>query len=383
MPHSQDIALPMDLDMNHSPLMTDHQKTPSSSDIHYDLEDELFQFSQVTAGSSSLASFPNISSESSSEAAFQSNMTGSEFENGSYQSAENFFSASSDTFPHIFGTTKSYQRHVPCYPTEDVPETNILKAIQPCTNQTESCMTQALKIFKNLHVPSTLCLSVCGKVPSATMSSPQTTDSILTANRQAIQAVSRIVNCTCSLNVPMQLVLVAIYNKLVVWYNALLPVNCNNDPFPSRSSPLAAHSSGTKGSTNSIPTFDQDDNREDYSKFVVNQPLLMGEYVFEPSLENKLRVQVVQSELKMMNYLRKILHERIQETRLDTSACYITPTSTTSEVSSDYSNNSTDIGCSGAEIQIDEASYKDVAAQSLVAFLEQQLQHTNEDSLMR
>ena len=177
-----------------------------------------------------------------------------------------------------------------------------LQGIEPCSNHARTCMVSALKILRALHMPPSLCLSAGAETSDSCSIQPRLTDSVLSTNREAVRLVSDMLECTCFLSSQMQLVLVIICSKLTAWYRAMVR-------------------NGYDGFDNSSviwPTLNNNNdniNHEDYTERVLHQPFTVGEYTLDITLENKIRAQVVFSELHNVEALIETLSRRVEDTK--------------------------------------------------------------------
>ncbi|PVI03121.1 hypothetical protein DM02DRAFT_612484 [Periconia macrospinosa] len=134
----------------------------------------------------------------------------------------------------------------------------------------QDCMSRAMGIMKGLHMAPSTCTSLisgCG----AAQDIPQI-DHVLTMNKEAIDAISAILNCSCSLDLQLCLYLTLITSKVIAWYRA---VACGDD--------LTANPGGRSLAT--------------VEKVLHNQSISVGKYHLDEDGKGKLRAQLVLSEL--------------------------------------------------------------------------------------
>ena len=189
---------------------------------------------------------------------------------------------------------------VPNYHLEQMSRHGRLQSIEPCSNHNRTCMSSAVKILHALHMPPAVCLSAAAETSGSGTPQPRMTDSVLSTNREAVRVVSSMLECTCSLSSQVQLVLIIICGKLIAWYRAV--VRNRSDGF---------------GNSSLMSSVVENDNKkhEDHTERVIHQPITIGEYSFDVTLENKIRAQVVFSELQSVKVLIKSLSGRVKETK--------------------------------------------------------------------
>ncbi len=149
-------------------------------------------------------------------------------------------------------------------------------------------------------MPPSVCFSAGAETSGSSTPQPRMTDSVLSTNREAVRLVSDMLECTCSLSSQLPLVLIIICGKLIAWYRAM--VRNRNE-----------------GSDNSALAWsvaqNDNNNHEDHTERVLHQPITVGDYSFDVTLENKIRAQVVFSELQAVEALIRNLSRRVEETR--------------------------------------------------------------------
>jgi len=170
----------------------------------------------------------------------------------------------------------------------------------PCSHEVKNCMKVAIGILRALHIPSSTCLKTRHEFPSSKASHPRMIDSVLSANREAVQLISDILKCTCSSSSQLQLVLAVILHKIIIWYRATIRSNVSENESDSSSQSSAAQSlsKNTYGS---------------HAERVSHLPMKLGEYTFDAALECKIRGQIIQNELQHLRFLVDKLSNCVQE----------------------------------------------------------------------
>ena len=170
----------------------------------------------------------------------------------------------------------------------------------PCSHEVKNCMKVAIGILRALHIPSSTCLKTRHEFPSSKASHPRMIDSVLSANREAVQLISDILKCTCSSSSQLQLVLAVILHKIIIWYRATIRSNVSENESDSSSQSAAAQSlsKNTYGS---------------HAERVSHLPMKLGEYTFDAALECKIRGQIIQNELQHLRFLVDKLPSCVQE----------------------------------------------------------------------
>lgn len=185
---------------------------------------------------------------------------------------------------------ESYSKSAPLSNKEALPK------IEPCSRHRKSCMVSALKILQTLHTTPSVCFSAGVDGINSDDSQLRTTDTVLSVNRQIIELVSHVLNCACFESFQLQLILVIICSKLSVWYRAMMPRH-----FPC--------------SEDTITSF------EETSKRMLHQPITVGNYAIDDTIEHRIRAQVILGELQKFENLIKRVCRRLQETKQhDTSS---------------------------------------------------------------
>jgi len=218
-----------------------------------------------------------------------------------------------------------------------------LEGIEPCSNHTRTCMVSALKILQALHMPPSICFSAGAETDDSSSPQPRLTDSVLSTNREAVRLVSDMLECPCSLSSQVQLVLTIICGKLTAWYRAM--VQNGHDSFDDSSSMVWSDV--------------VNNSHGDHTERVLHQPITVGGYSFDVTLEPKIRAQVVFSELHHVEILIKTLSRRVEETKFgNTSAA----------------RNRSGLTASSMTGETDETGRAETIYRSLTSFLQKQLQ---------
>jgi hypothetical protein len=177
---------------------------------------------------------------------------------------------------------------------------------QECLNESTCCFAQASKTLKSLHIPSTACISTMGKGYFTTTSmsnAPRTAGAVLTGNREAMMAISRMLRCSCSLKTQLQLVMATICDKLVTWYHAIVH----------REQGLGFASSTT------FPKLRGGANGSGKER-VLCQPITIGDYCLDGAAEAQITGRVVLAHLKAMDFLVMALARRSKDISLKSSS---------------------------------------------------------------
>ena len=161
----------------------------------------------------------------------------------------------------------------------------VKQAMTPCSKEERTCMPSALKILRTLQTVPPICFSAgTAHLDSATLTQ-RTTEYVLCSNREASQKISEMSKCSCLESPQMQLVIVTICHKLIVWYRAMLKSNCNM---------LDHCSQRSSGFHTDIP------NHADMSEHILHQPITVGNYAIDNNLQPKIWAQVVFGELRYL-----------------------------------------------------------------------------------
>ncbi|KAF4636262.1 hypothetical protein G7Y89_g1825 [Cudoniella acicularis] len=140
--------------------------------------------------------------------------------------------------------------------------------------RSHDCMSVVLEIIQSLHVAPVSCASFAR---GGHQSSPQTPtiDRALATNKDIIDSIGTILECSCSLDPQLYLILTLVASKIISWYSAI--ARCD-DPT-------------TNNRENSGPKSKQ------VSEHVRYLPITVGIYHLEGANEATMRAQLVLSEL--------------------------------------------------------------------------------------
>lgn len=167
-------------------------------------------------------------------------------------------------------------------------------AIEFCSPTSRTCMKSALKILQALHIPPRTCLWACDRMSIPCPHQPRLIDAVLSTNKDIVKSVSNMLKCTCSLSSQVQLILTIICGKVMAWYRAII----RNDNASDNLSLLPSTASKIT-------------NEDDYIERILHQPITLGRYSFDSTLESKIRAQVVFSELQHLETMIETLSGRI------------------------------------------------------------------------
>jgi hypothetical protein len=124
-----------------------------------------------------------------------------------------------------------------------------------------------------------------------------TIDHVLSTNKAIIDSVMAILNCPCSLDAQLALVLTLIGSKIIAWYSAVA-ANDDAELGGAAASPASAASSSTSLTT---------------SERVLFTPVTVGKYHLDGADKCKMRAQLVLSELHRVVRLVEQLVRRFGE----------------------------------------------------------------------
>lgn len=385
----RDLGLPMDidLDMDQSPSITGNQNTPSSGDFSDELDEAIFNFNALTGGPSSLPSFTQASSDSLSESAFQGNTIQTGNGQNSYTNTGEYILGLNKQTIEVLDSPTSHHFPLHGHQPQSGATGDISEGIKLCVPHARTCMTLAQKVFDALHTPPTVCLSVYSNISTEDAFPRRKVDSILSINRQAIQAVSQILKCVCSTGSSMQLVLVSICNKVTSWYQALVSTNIqqnqtseDNGFFASPQLATRADIANNKMHPRNNHNNDRDIVSDDYSHHVIHQPLSLGAYVFDFTLDSRLRAQVVQSELQKMEHMISYLCNHIKETEFGACMAFQNTKNTVTRNSiTTRASNVTNGSSEYEEPKQENHFFEENPMQGLASFLNWQLQTVKAD----
>ena len=169
----------------------------------------------------------------------------------------------------------------------DVPPINSDLAIDPgsvrSSDRHYDCTSLVLASLQRLYFLST---SSC--VPKPVSTSP-TIDQVLTINKTAIQHVYRLLACSCSRDPSVPLLVAAICAKVFAWYQAIARVNSVNS------------GSSTTVAVTAISS---------YAETVIHTPVTLGAYQLDGADEERMRTQLMLSEVQKAERLVDKFAER-------------------------------------------------------------------------
>lgn len=206
------------------------------------------------------------------------------------ENADEFFAGTDDHFLNLCSPASDFQvgPSNPQVCQED---------IDPCTLHKRSCMVNALKILRALHISPSVCLSTGATASDTSSSRPRMTDCVLSANREAARWILDILECACSSSPQVQLVITVICSKIIAWCRAVVR-------------------NGFEESSVMQSTRDKHNvNHGDQTERVSHQPITVGEYSIDVTLEYRIRAQVVFNELQHVEALTQTLSRRVKETK--------------------------------------------------------------------
>ena len=197
-----------------------------------------------------------------------------------------------------------------------------LKGVDLSSDNGMTCMTLALKILQTLHIPRSVCLHAYVGSTARKSRQPRMVDSVLSMCRNIVPLVSDMLQCECSLNVQVQLIITNICGKLMSWYRALMRRGHHRSHHqPSRSSTVMKRRSNTHDTHMKDQDEDDDDDDndddddDDQTVRVSRQSITIGHYAFDVALEGKVLAELVSSELRHLERLVQDLATRMQESR--------------------------------------------------------------------
>lgn len=139
----------------------------------------------------------------------------------------------------------------------------------------QDCMSLALTTLHSLHVRLTSCTSVSSSLSPAPSPS---IDNVLANNKVAMDHISTILDCPCSLNPHIALLLALTSSKILAWYQAI--ARNGSSPAPSSNAPLPC-----------------------YPETVMHMPITIGVFRLEGEDQGKMIAQLVLTELTKVGWL--------------------------------------------------------------------------------
>lgn len=156
----------------------------------------------------------------------------------------------------------------------------------------EDCMGRAIATIQMLHKPSAAC---CHKTSTLPENTPQNLGLILDNNHTAIRHATDILNCSCSKDRTIHLLVASILHKLTDTYKSLLEhQQCE-----------------MMSNKRSLPARDNTQERSCFDKSLVfDVPVTVGNYALDTEIKMKTIISVVKFELRRIDALREKLHSR-------------------------------------------------------------------------
>lgn len=178
-----------------------------------------------------------------------------------------------------------------------------LNGVYSCSDNVRPCFMMAIRLLRTLHVPSLVCLSIRDNSSTLCPSYPRSIDFVLSTNRDIVQFLFQMLECSCSTNTQLQLVIAVICNKLIAWYRAMIwkdNESNGNDAF--------SQCMGTR-STNNI-------TQPQHVERISHLPITVGNYTLDDIvLEGKIRGQLVLNELQRLDLLVNHLPKDFKEAK--------------------------------------------------------------------
>ena len=155
-------------------------------------------------------------------------------------------------------------------------------------------MSTALEALQNLHRPQSTCIIACdgeGELQSKPRS-PEI-DDVLATNKEIIDSIVRTLNCSCSRDTELALILTVIAFKIISWYSAV----ARSDEVPSGSANNASKPAAER---------------------VSYMPITVGKYNLDREDKVRTRAQIALSELHRMVRLIELLSKSFGQVGQDT-----------------------------------------------------------------
>lgn len=198
----------------------------------------------------------------------------------------------------------SFRENLPSNAQENttINQSSLLSSLKVATpakiscNQGRSCMQAAIETLWSLHTSnvSNFCLSNNNLKANgaAGFVSPRSSEDVLQKNKEIEKVLSSVLACACSERPRVQVLLVNICHRLLIWYKAVVP--CHK--------PLLSIATSFMG-------------REEPGETISHQPIRIGEYCLDEALELRIKAQVVFAELQKLEILISILVSRMTTER--------------------------------------------------------------------
>lgn len=179
---------------------------------------------------------------------------------------------------------------VPSTPTYPFPNAYnpCFKENKPMVDQSNSCLTLALRMLANLHVAPQACRSF--PAPGGKSYPIPMVDSVISSNKAIIDSISIMLTCSCSLDEQLASILSLIAFKVMAWYAA-----------------AARDADHSSDSANNLTTLGPER--------VLQLPITVGKYRLNSADHCRMRAQLVLSELHRVVRLVEQLSKRFQEAR--------------------------------------------------------------------
>lgn len=179
-----------------------------------------------------------------------------------------------------------------------------------CSNENWICTRSILNALQRLYVPPSVCLSVSDDGYSAQHgtdlfnSKARRMDEALRINRRALELVSRVLHCSCSLIPSVQLLLVIVCDRVVAWYRAMLRDDERRMMYEQVPFPASANLD-----------YDQ-------CELVLAMPITMGDFTVDNAMQMRIRSQLVIDEMRRFENAIHQFAARVQEAQCQSSPAY-------------------------------------------------------------
>ena len=189
------------------------------------------------------------------------------------------------------------------------PDPNAFEMLD--TTPSHDCMFQALELFRRLHVPQTGCSKV-GNIQGYPRPNRPSLDNVLETNKKTINSMYSILECPCSSQPQIALLLSLITIKLIAWYGAATHVDSDT----TTSSPAinvqqhdgTNRTPGLSLSPGSTPAM----SRSASSECVSTLPFSVGRYQLDRDSEARIWAQLGLTELGRVEALVEAMSKRFR-----------------------------------------------------------------------
>ncbi|KAH6884208.1 hypothetical protein B0T10DRAFT_493745 [Thelonectria olida] len=164
-----------------------------------------------------------------------------------------------------------------CWPQEQTTSSMPLAQASACPSSIEKCMAACLRILRALRGSCQGRGCLFSKGTASSSRGGRQLDAVLTANRYAMNTISRVLACPCLSNAAVQLILISICDKLRAWNYAIL--DCG----------AAKHDEGPCSSHDKTGT-----------EKVGEQPFKVGDFSLDDGLAARFRAYLVREELQRL-----------------------------------------------------------------------------------